>query len=113
MSGSRAESISEKGAAHLISVAAYTGTTKRSGLRLARDLENLGAIFGASADREKVAIFLKHYYRSARHHALLLYQITFDLTVLPEKASEALGLVAEAIVSPATAPYLVRLWYRV
>lgn len=54
--GSRAESLSEKGAAHLLSVAAFAGTGKRSGLRLMRDLEDMGAVVGASVDREKVRV---------------------------------------------------------
>jgi hypothetical protein len=57
-SGSRAESLSEKGAAHLLAVSAFAGTGKRSGLRLIRDLENLGATVRASADREKVEILI-------------------------------------------------------
>ena len=54
--GSRAESLSEKGAAHLLSVAGFAGTGKRSGLRLMRDLENIGAVVGTSSDREKVKL---------------------------------------------------------
>ena len=54
LAGSRFESADEKGAAHMLAVSAFGGTAKRSGLRIVRDLENLGATFRASADREKV-----------------------------------------------------------
>ena len=53
-SGSRAESLEEKGAAQLLAATAFIGTAKRSGIRLVRDLENLGAKFSAVADREQV-----------------------------------------------------------
>ena len=54
LGGSSAEELSQKGAAHLLSTAVLAGTNKRSGLRLTRDLENLGARISSKADREKV-----------------------------------------------------------
>ena len=57
LGGSSAESLSQKGAAHLLATSVLAGTNKRSGLRLTRDLENLGARISASADREKVKPF--------------------------------------------------------
>lgn len=48
------ETLSEKGAAQLLATTAFAGTRKKSGLRLVRDLEDLGAKFDAIADREKV-----------------------------------------------------------
>ena len=86
LAGSRSESTSEKGAAHLLSVAGFAGTGKRSGLRLLRDLENVGATVGTSVDREK---------------------ITYKVTVLPEHAEAALAAVSEAISSPPTAAYVI------
>lgn len=56
LGGSSAEALSQKGAAHLLATSVLAGTNKRSGLRLTRDLENLGARISASADREKVKI---------------------------------------------------------
>ena len=84
--GSRYESSSEKGAAHLLAVAAFAGTGKRSGLKLCRDLENLGAIFTSSADREK---------------------IVYDLKVASDKVDEAVAAVAEAIAYPPSDSYVV------
>ena len=52
--GSSAETLGEKGAAQLLAATAFVGTGKRSGIRLVRDLENLGAKFSAVADREQV-----------------------------------------------------------
>ena len=81
-SGSRAESLSEKGAAHLLAVSAFAGTGKRSGLRLIRDLENLGATVRASADREKVELsvvldkFLQWHYLYCAEHLQLFDLIT-------------------------------------
>lgn len=86
LSGSRAESMTEKGAAHLLATAAFAGTGKRSGLKLMRDLENIGATVGSSVDREK---------------------ITYKVTCLPEKAEEAIAAVSEAISSPPAAAYVV------
>jgi len=84
--GSRYESVSEKGAAHLLSVAAFAGTGKRSGLKLCRDLENLGATFSSSVDREK---------------------IVYHLSVASDKADEAVAAVAEAIAFPPSDSYVV------
>jgi predicted Zn-dependent peptidase len=52
--GSRYEQYNEKGAAHLLSIAAFSGTQQRSGLRLMRDIENQGFEVSATSDREKV-----------------------------------------------------------
>ena len=84
--GSRHESSSEKGAAHLLAVAGFAGTGKRSGLKLCRDLENLGATFSSSSDREK---------------------IVYDLKVSSDKADEAVSAVAEAIAFPPSDTYVV------
>jgi len=86
MSGSRAEGPSEKGAANLLAVSAFAGTGKRSGLKLMRDLENIGATVGTSVDREK---------------------ITYKLTCLPEKAEEAVAAVCEVLTSPPTVGWVV------
>ena len=58
LGGSGAETVSQKGAAHLLATSVLAGTNKRSGLRLTRDLENLGARVSASSDREKVKCFV-------------------------------------------------------
>jgi predicted Zn-dependent peptidase len=79
MGGSSAETEEEKGAAHLLSVAAFAGTTNKSGLRLMRELEDIGASVSASADREK---------------------ITLDVTVMSSMAELAFERLSEAIVSP-------------
>ena len=52
--GSNSELLSEKGAAHLLSVTAFSGNSKRSGIRTMRYLENNGATVKCAADREKV-----------------------------------------------------------
>jgi predicted Zn-dependent peptidase len=54
LGGSSAEEPSQRGAAQLLATSALSGTSKRSGIRLCRDLENLGAKIESSADREKV-----------------------------------------------------------
>lgn len=79
LGGSSAETETEKGAAHLLSVSAFAGTGEKSGLRLMRELEDIGATVSASADREK---------------------ITLDVTVLPGMAEEAFERLSETIVSP-------------
>eukprot|EP01041_Mallomonas_annulata_P003256 gene3256-6443_t len=84
--GSRAESLSEKGAAHFLSVTAFSGHGKRSGIRMMRDLENLGAQVSSTSDREK---------------------ITYDFTVLNDKVGEAFTAVAEAVTLPLNANYLM------
>lgn len=43
------------GAAHMLSIAAFGGTQNVSGLRLIRDLENIGAVISSSSDRERVS----------------------------------------------------------
>ena len=42
------------GAAHMLSVTAFGGTARVSGLRLCRELETVGAQISSSSDREKV-----------------------------------------------------------
>lgn len=78
LGGSSAETEEEKGAAHLLSVAAFAGTANKSGLRLMRELEDIGATVSASADREK---------------------ITLDVTVLASMAEMAFERMSEAIIS--------------
>lgn len=56
--GSAYESLSQKGAAHLLATSAFANTSTASSIRLIRDLENLGAVFESSADREKFTISL-------------------------------------------------------
>lgn len=84
--GSRLESSSEKGVSHLISVSAFVGTQKRSGLKLIRSLENIGASVSSSSDREK---------------------ITYDLTTPAEHLNEAVAAVAESILLPPPFKHLV------
>ena len=43
------------GAAHMLSITAFGGTARVSGLRLIRDMEDMGATFSSSSDREKVS----------------------------------------------------------
>ena len=39
----------------MLSITAYAGTVNVSGLRILRDLENLGAVISSSSDRERVS----------------------------------------------------------
>jgi hypothetical protein len=41
----------------MLSITAFAGTQRVSGLRLIRDLETMGAQIASSADREKVSTF--------------------------------------------------------
>lgn len=77
--GSSSETVSEQGFSHFLSSTGFVGTAHRSGLRLIRDLENVGAVVEASADREK---------------------ITFSASCLADKVEETFGAVAEALSSP-------------
>lgn len=79
LGGSSAEAEDEKGAAHMLSVAAFAGTANKSGLRLMRELEDIGATVSASADREKISL---------------------DVTVLATMAEMAFERVADAVVNP-------------
>jgi hypothetical protein len=79
MCGSSAESLSEQGSAKLLSMAAFGGSADKSGLRICRDLENAGASFCASSDRQK---------------------ITYSVSCLADNAEEVFGVVANAIAHP-------------
>lgn len=79
MCGSSAESLSEQGSSKVLSLAAFGGSADKSGLRICRDLENAGASFSASSDREK---------------------ITYSVSCLADKVDEVFGAVAGAITSP-------------
>lgn len=74
----------------MLSTTAFSGTGKRSGLRLVRDLENLGATLNSSADREK---------------------ITYEISVLKENVEAAVSCLAEAVTSPPKATYVVSCFY--
>ena len=52
--GSAYETLSQKGAAQLLASSAFSSTSTASSIRLIRDLENIGAVFESSADREKL-----------------------------------------------------------
>lgn len=56
-SGSQAENFAQKGAARVAGLSVFQGTPKSSALRLARNLENLGAQVKTYSDREKVVHF--------------------------------------------------------
>jgi predicted Zn-dependent peptidase len=86
LSGSSAESTSEKGAAQLLAVSSLAGTGNKSGLRLVRDLENLGAKVNAYATREK---------------------ITVEVSALSCKAEAAIAAVAEALTKPPSRSYVI------
>ena len=60
--GSSTELPSQKGAAHFLASAAYSGNQKNTGVRLVRFFESLGVAFSARADREKV--INNHFYAS-------------------------------------------------
>ena len=51
LGGSRSESLSQKGSAHLLSSAAFSGYTGPAAVKF---FESLGAKIGTSVDREKV-----------------------------------------------------------
>lgn len=84
--GSRLESLSEKGAAHLLSVTAFSGHSKKSGIRMMRDLENLGAVVSSSSDQEK---------------------ITYNLSVLSDKLEAAFETVADAVILAPHLPHVI------
>ena len=86
LGGSAAEAAEEKGAAHMLSVAAFAGTANKTGLRLMRELEDIGATVSASADREK---------------------ITLDVTVLSGVAELAFERMAETISSAPRNKYVI------
>lgn len=86
LGGSGAESPSQKGSAQLLAAAAFAGTDKRSGIRLCRDLENLGAKIASSADKQKISI---------------------SVSVLADKVEAAVKAVGEAILSPPVSAYTV------
>ena len=76
-----------KGSAQLLASAAFTDTKKSMSIRLVRDLENLGAVFGSEADREK---------------------ITYSLSVPSENAECAFGVMSQFFTSGPRGSYLVR-----
>ncbi len=79
MGGSSAESPSEQGFAHLLAAGALSGSAEKSGLRLCRDLENVGATISSTVDREK---------------------IVYSISCLSDKVEEALSVVGDAITKP-------------
>jgi mitochondrial-processing peptidase subunit alpha len=88
-SGSKYESAKEKGAAHLLAAAGFSGTQERSGLRLMRDIENAGFIVDATATRE---------------------QIIYSIKALPDAADAAISTLSEAVFSAPVHEYIVSLF---
>jgi hypothetical protein len=95
--GSQFESEAQQGSAQLLSVAAFAGTRNRSGLALCRYLEDIGATFGATADREK---------------------INYSVTVPSNNVDNAFSAIASAIVSSPSHAYIydeikptAQIWY--
>lgn len=84
--GSSTETAAQKGAAHFLSVAAYAGNKKNTGLRFVRFLESLGAEFSATADREK---------------------IVYNVSVLSDKVEPVFAALVSAISSPPHAGYIL------
>jgi predicted Zn-dependent peptidase len=86
LGGSSAEEPSQRGAAHLLAVSSLAGTNKRSGLRLTRDLENLGARIVTSADKQKISV---------------------TVTALADKIEKAVQGVCEAIIHPPSSAFAI------
>lgn len=86
MAGAKNESMSSKGAAHMLSTCAFAGAGETSGLRLVRDLENLGASLSSTADREV---------------------ITYGITVSSENLESAVHIVAKAIKESPVRTYIL------
>ena len=84
--GSSKESISEKGAAHLLSFCGFEGTQKKSGLRLLREMENHAFVVSSKFDRQTSQ---------------------FAVKAVPEFASEAISYLGEAVFSPPKHSYVV------
>lgn len=95
--GSSTETAQQKGAAHYLATAAFTGNNESSGLRVVGLLEGLGASFSATADREK---------------------IVYDLSVLSDRVAPAVSCILSSIASPPAYHHVleehrevVRQWY--
>jgi predicted Zn-dependent peptidase len=84
--GSSAETVQQKGAAHLISRITFEGNAAKSGIRTTRELEDLGAVFGAVANREAV-----------------VYTLRVPSAVLPD----ALAKLVDVVRTPIHRPYIV------
>lgn len=54
--GSSKESAEQKGAAHLLSINMFAGNNNKTGLRLMRELEDIGAVISSSFDRQKITV---------------------------------------------------------
>eukprot|EP00286_Rhodomonas_abbreviata_P028184 CAMPEP_0181312168 /NCGR_PEP_ID=MMETSP1101-20121128/13543_1 /TAXON_ID=46948 /ORGANISM="Rhodomonas abbreviata, Strain Caron Lab Isolate" /LENGTH=390 /DNA_ID=CAMNT_0023418981 /DNA_START=121 /DNA_END=1293 /DNA_ORIENTATION=+ len=81
--GSGTESAEQKGAAHMISTAAFAGDF--GGVDLVRNLERMGATFGSRSDKE---------------------QIVYTLKVSPTHAEDAIAAVMQDVIAHAPEPYV-------
>lgn len=86
-SGSQSETIRQKGAAHLSTVNTFNGTSSVSGLRLARNLENLGAKVNAYSNRD---------------------EIVYEIKALPDKIDQAFDLLVGTIKKPLKPTFVVK-----
>ena len=81
--GSSTETAQQKGAAHYLATAAFTGNNESSGLRVVGLLEGLGASFSATADREKVKFELLMLFFLMKKRDRSFTTFRFYLIVLP------------------------------
>ncbi|KAG5190188.1 hypothetical protein JKP88DRAFT_352770 [Tribonema minus] len=84
--GSRDETLPQTGATLLLSRLAYKSTAERSSLRLNRDLQDAGVIYGCVGGREKTI---------------------YTAQCLPDAAPAALSAIAETVLSPRMSPWEV------
>jgi predicted Zn-dependent peptidase len=84
--GSSTETAAQRGAAQLLASAAYAGNARNSGLRTVRYLEQLGARFSATSDREK---------------------IVYDVSVMADRVEPAIATILALVSSPPAEAYLL------
>lgn len=86
LGGSSAETLAEKGSALVLASGAFDGNLNKSGVAVVREFEDIGAVVGATSDREK---------------------ITYTIKVPNEHFSRALELAAVNVKSPIHRNYIV------
>ncbi len=95
--GTRHESEATNGAAHFLEHMAFKGTKRRSAIRIAEEIENVGGYLNAYTARENTAYYVKLLKNDLPLGVDLIGDILTHSTFLPEEVERERGVILQEI----------------
>ncbi|MUG89969.1 pitrilysin family protein [Bombella sp. ESL0385] len=95
--GSRHEEAETNGAAHFLEHMAFKGTQRRSAIRIAEEIENVGGYINAYTARENTAYYVKLLKNDLPLGVDLIGDILTHSTFLPEEVERERGVILQEI----------------